>query len=180
MTLLSKIRSKADFIISINPKAADALKPHGPLVISNAHIELMVADIVKLAASGIADKQLATKTLSLSKKMAEASSSALVGAWEPGDELCPPWWPFPWPGPGPSPLDLFTGPRPEPWKNVAAAEQIELAHVLTHLAGLTTSKDFNVALKGLATEMARGVASQLADEFERCGTVPRKPLPPRH
>ena len=36
-------------------------------------------------------------------------------------------------------------------------------------------KDFNVEIKGLATGVAQGISSQLADEVEKCGTVPRKP-----
>jgi len=176
MANVSKIRSKIDLIGSLNPKAWDALIPHTPFVFSNAHVELMVADVVKLVGASLADKQLATKTLSLSKKMAEVASSSLVSAWEPGDELCPPWpWPWPWPGPLTDPF----GPHPEPWKVVVSAEQIELAHELTKLSGLTTSKDFNVALKGLATEIARSAVSRVAEEFERCGTVPRGPFPPR-
>jgi hypothetical protein len=69
------------------------------------------------------------------------------------------------------------GPRPEPWKSVSAAEQIELAHTLTQLAGLTTSKEFNTLFKALATDIAGSAAGRLSDEFERCGTVPRKPIP---
>jgi hypothetical protein len=52
-----------------------------------------------------------------------------------------------------------------------------LAHLLTHLSGLTISKEFNADLKSLATELVRGVAGKLADDFEQCGTVPRKPFP---
>jgi hypothetical protein len=173
---LQLIRSKADFIGTLNPKAWDAVHPHIQFRFSNAHVELMVADVVKHVGATLADKALSKKTAELSKQMAGQASSAMSASWEPGDDICPPW---PWPWPGPWPWSVVTGPTPEPWKAVTSAEQIELAHVLVHLSGLTTSADFNTALKSLATSIAKGAASQLADDFERCGTVPRKPFPPR-
>jgi hypothetical protein len=177
MANLSHIRSKAQLIGTLNPKAWDALKPHTPFVFSNAHVELMVADAVKLVAGAITDKGLAREVMELSRTMAKQAGGALIASWEPGDELCPPW-PWPWPGPRPWWLDVF-GPQPEPWKAVLAAEQVELAHILTQLSGLTTSKEFNGALKGVATKVAAVASATLLDEFERCGTVPRKPFPPR-
>ena len=42
---------------------------------------------------------------------------------------------------------------------VLAAEQVELAYDLTMLAGLTISKEYNGALKGLATKLAGFAAS---------------------
>jgi hypothetical protein len=174
---LSHIRSKAQLIGTLNPKAWDALKPNIPFVFSNAHVELMVADVVKSISAALSDKSLAKETFELSKGMAKQAGSAMLESWEPGDEICPPW-PWPWPGPRPNWADIF-GPHPEPWKPVLAAEQVELAHVLTQLSGLTTSKEFNRSLKGLATRVATFAAKTMIDEFERCGTVPRKPFPPR-
>lgn len=168
---LTGIRSKAEFIAYLNPKAWELVDPHGPFVFSNAHVELMVADVVKNASALVADKKMSRELLALSKEMAQTAGNAVVMSWEPGDEICPPW---PWPGPRPR---LRAGPDPVPWKPVAAAEQIELAHILTHLSGLTTSKEFNVALKAVATQIAVGAAGALAAEFEKCGTVPRKPFP---
>jgi hypothetical protein len=63
---------------------------------------------------------------------------------------------------------------------VDSATQIELAQVLNHLSGLTANPESNAALKVLATGIARGAASQLADDFERCGTKPRVPFPRPH
>jgi hypothetical protein len=171
---LALIRSKADFIGSLNPKASDAVHPHIPFAFSNAHVELMVADVVKHVAARLSDHGLSKKGLELSKKMATDATASLVNAWEPGDELCPPWR-----GPWPVPHREFEtpGPQPEPWQPVDSATQIELAQVLNHLSGLTSSVESNAALKGLATGVARGAASKLADDFERCGTKPREPFP---
>jgi len=174
MANLSKVRSKAQLIGTLNPKAWDALKPKHSFPFSDATIELFVADAVKEASVLIADKQLAKETFKLSQKMGETASRSMVASWEPGDDICPPWWP--WPGPRPWWEDMFN-PEPQPWKVVELAEQIEIAHILTNLSGLTMNKDFNVALKSIATGIAKGAASRLVDDFERCGTIPRKPFP---
>lgn len=180
MSRFAKIRSKADLIGRLNPKAWDALIPKQGFPFKDATIELFVADALKEASGFIADKKLAKETFELSRKMAESASASLVASWEPGDDLCPPWrWPWPGPWPGPWWTDVV-GPQPEPWKVVGLAEQIEIAHLLTQFSGLTISKDFNLALKGIATNIARGAVAKLVDDFERCGTVPRPPIPPRY
>jgi hypothetical protein len=170
---LSRIRSKADLIGALNPKAIDGLKPHYQFVFSNAHVELMVADAVKSIAGAIADKGLAKEVMELSRTMAKSATSGIVSSWEPGDEICPPWpWPWPW--------FNVVEPDPSPLTQISAASQLELAHVLTQVSGLTTSKEFNAALKTSATKLAGVAVSTMLDEFEKCGTVPRKPFGPRH
>jgi hypothetical protein len=185
MSNLSLIHSKADFIGSLNPKAWDAVKPHVPFVFSNAFVELLVADTVKRVGAAVTDRKLASKVLTLSKRMATEATGAVAASWEPGDDICPPW-PWPWPGPWsnwsepvPVPWRQLGEPQPNPWEPIVSAEQIELAHVLVRLSGLTTSKEFNGELKSMATELVQGVAGRLADDFEKCGTVPRKPFPPK-
>jgi len=177
MQNLALIRSKANFIGSLNPQAWDAVNPHSAFPFSNAHVELMVADVVKQVASGLVDKSLSKQGHELSKKMASEAASSLVDAWEPGDELCPPWR-GPWPGPHHEIASV--GPQPDPWQPVNSATQIELAQVLNHLSGLTANPESNTALKSLATAIARGAASKLAEDFERCGTKPRHPFPRPH
>lgn len=174
MANLSQIRSKADFIGRLNPKAWDAVKPHTPFVFSNAHVELLVADAVRSVAGAIANKAMAKEVMELSRGMAQQAGASLAASWEPGDELCPPW---PWPWPGPWPWVDVTGPSPEPWKAIVAAEQLELAYTLTKLAGLTVSKEINGALKGAGVKLAGLAMGTMMEEFERCGTVPRKPFP---
>jgi hypothetical protein len=171
---LSTIRSKLDFIATLNPQAWDAVHPHTPFVFSNAHVELLVADVVKHAGVTLADKTLSKKVLDLSQKMAKQASASLSSTLDPGDELCPPYF-----YPVPRPLLDALGPSPEPWQAISSANQVELANILTHLSGLTTSTEFNTSLKSLATAVASAAASQIADDFERCGTVPRTPFPPR-
>lgn len=168
----SLIRSKQDLIMALLPAAADALKPHGPRQVKNAFIDLLIADVVKEISAGLTDRAISQKALQFSKQMAAQASASLVASWEPGDDLCPPW-PIPWPGP--RQFDSRELPAAS-WKNIRTADQVELAYTLTQLAGMTTSKEFNVQLKTLGTDIARGVANALADDFERCGTVPRKPL----
>ena len=175
---VSTIHSKAVFIATLNPKAWEVVGggPGGRFAFSNAHVELFVADAVKSVASSLSNRGLGEKVLSLSRKMATQATQGIL-AWEPGDEICPPW-PWPWPGPRPwQTSDFVRGPQPEPWKQIGGAEQIGLAYVLTELSGLTTNKEFNAELKSLATEIARDASKTLVEDFERCGTVPRKPFP---
>lgn len=174
MPNLSLVKSKKDLIIALIPEAADGVNPHGPRYLKNSFIDLLIADVVKEVSAGISTKAVAKKALETSKKMATQASTAMSASWEPGDDICPPW-PFPWPWPGP--WTTRREPDPTPWKAINAAEQIELAYVLTQLSGMTTSKEFNQTLKALAVDVARGVAGSMVDEFEKCGTVPRKPIP---
>ena len=157
------------------PQAQDALHPH--FHFSNAYVDLLVADVVKEVGAVLADKALSKSALELSKKMAVSAGTALTSAWEPGDDICPPWR-----GPGPRPnwWTTVVDPEPSPWHMLNSAAQVELAHLLVHASGLTSSAEYNTSLKSLATSVARGAASALADDFERCGTKPRPPLPNPH
>ena len=177
MANFSHIRSKIEFLATLNPKIWDVI-PKGPFPFSNAHVELMVASVAKSVAGAITNKGLAKEVMDLSKGMAKEANSAMAASWEPGDDICPPWR-WPWPGPRPWPWLAIAEPDPLPWKEIIAADQIELAYTLTMLAGLTTSKEFNASLKGLATKVASAAAATMVDEFERCATVPRKPFPKR-
>lgn len=184
---LSTIHSKAVFIATLNPKAWEVVGGGpGGFRFSEAHIELLVADVVRSIGASLSGAT-GKKVLELSRRMAMQATQAMAVSWEPGDELCPPWR---WPWPGPWPLrDLVNDPDPlaysdvpvttltAPWKAIGSADRIGLAHVLTQLAGLTTSKDFNQLLKTLATEIVRETAKSLVEDFERCGTVPRRPFP---
>lgn len=174
MATLVGIKSKIQFLARLNPKIWDVI-PKRPFPFSNAHMELMVADAVKNASALVADKKIGKELRAFSRSMAESAGTSIVASWEPGDDICPPW-PWPWPGPWPW-LGDAEGPHPDPWKPVAAAEQIELAHALTQLAGLTSSKEFNGQLKSFATQIAGSAVNSLVADFERCGTVPRRPFP---
>jgi hypothetical protein len=170
----SKIRSKADLIATLRPEAWDVNPPQN-FPFTNAHVELLVADALKSAVPAIANKAFARRAGELSKRMAGGATTAMMAGWEPGDDICPPWpWPRPWPGPWP--WEDVAGPRPEPWKEVPSAIQIDVAHSLIKLSALTTSKEFNKELKSLAAEIATEAVGSLADEFARNASVVRKPF----
>jgi hypothetical protein len=169
ISVSSKIRSKADLIAHLNPKAWD-VNPPQYFPFSNAHVELMVADTVKTAASGISNKSLAKRAAELSKRMAGSATASMVASWEPGDDICPPW-PWPWPGPRPH---WSEGPSPQPWKEIGAAVQVEIAHTLVKLATLTTSKEYNQELRELGGALAADAAASLAGDFSRTTNAPRK------
>ena len=171
-------KNKAQLIGALNPKAWDALIPHGPIVINDYLVELCVADAVKSASAGIADKNLKKQGVALSGKIASRATQGMLASWEDGDDICPPWpWPKKWPFPFP-PKDLMSSftPIPDPWVpwKIATLEQAELASTFIELSSLTMEKDFNTEIKGLAVSVAQGVSSQFADEVEKCGTVPRE------
>ena len=188
MANLKLIRSKAEFIATLNAKAWEVVGggpagPGGPAklhVFSDAHVDLLVADVVRSISAKLSDKKMAKQTLDLSQKMAEKATRSMVASWEPGDELCPPWhWPFPWPADGLwHPIGGGDDGEPKPIINSVA--QIELASVLTQLSAMTMQQEFTKALVGMASTISRGVASQLSDDIDRCGTVPRKPFPKPH
>ena len=178
MSNVALIGAKLQFLAQLDPRRWEAGHPQVPFPISDAHVDLLVADTVKLVAGQLTDKGLAERTLELSREMGKAAMAALVNAWDPGDELCPPWRrPIPWPGPWP--WSEVSEPDPEPWEPIAAATQVQLAFVLTNLAAITTSERFNASLKSLSVGLARNAGTRLVDDFERCGNQPRKPFPPR-
>jgi hypothetical protein len=172
-------KNKAQFIGWLRPEAEDAINPHGPLAINDHLVELFVADAVKSVAAGIADKNLKKRGVALSSKIAAKATQGMLASWDDGGDICPPWpwprkWPFPWP---PKNWMSDMTPIPDPWTslNLNSVEQTELVATLVALSSLTMEKEFNTEMKGLATSMAQGISSQLADEVEKCGTVPRKP-----
>ncbi len=172
------LMSKAQLIGQLNPKAWDALIPKHQFVFSNAHVDLLTADLVRQISVDIPDQAMSRKVFGLSQEMARSASSALVGSWEPGDEICPPW-----PFPGPFPHDWFrqientVKPQPDPWNVIVSAEMIQLAYVLTQAAGLTSDATFSRSLISVATEIVTGATRKLVDDFEKCGTKPRLKFP---
>ncbi|RSK51025.1 hypothetical protein [Hymenobacter rigui] len=172
--------SKIQLVGAINPAAWDALIPHSHFVFTDAHVNLLAADLVRQISTQLADTGLRERTFGVSQQMARSAASALAASWEPGDELCPPWrWPFPhphgleWLGQ----LDQVLKPQPDPWKTLPAAEQVQLAYQLTQVASLTSEAGFSQELLHLAAGVAAAASRTMLDEFERCGTKPRPKFP---
>jgi len=165
MSNLLKLKSKAEFIASLNPAAYDAIHPHGPLFVNDHVIELFVADAVKTVSKNINNKNLQKQGIALSGKIAGKAAHGLIAGWEDGDDLCPPW-------PRPFPIGWFIPSYLAPVK-VSDVEQVELVSTLIALSSFTMEKEFNQEIKNLASGIAGGISSKLADEVEKCGTVPR-------
>jgi len=175
MSNLAAIRSKLEFIASLTREAGDSIHSHYSFLYSNPHIELLVADVVKHVGTAVVDKLASHAALELSKVMAAQAGATPVDAWDPDAEICLPWRVFPWP----RPFSEIAIAHRDPWESISSAEQIELAHILTNLAGLTESEEFCASLKALAALIARLAAAEVARDFERCGTKPRVPFPLR-
>lgn len=172
--------SKIHLIGSINPEAWDALIPHTPFVFSDAHVNLLAADLVRQISAELPDKGLQARVFELSQQMARSASAGLASSWEPGDELCPPWrWPFPFPHVTDllEELEKGMGPRPEPWHKIPSAGMLQSAYQLTQVAALTSDADFSQELLHVATTVATQASRTLVDDFERCGTLPRPKFP---
>jgi len=164
MSNLSKVKSKAEFIATLNPAIYDAIHPHGPIFVNDHMVELFVADAVKTVSQNISNKTLQKQGIALSGKIAGKATQGLLTSWEDGDDICPPW-------PRPFPLGWFSS-HLAPIK-VNDVEQVELVSTLITLSSFTMEKEFNHEIKSLASGIAGGISSKLADEVERCGTVPR-------
>ena len=173
------ISSLAQLIGQLNPAAWDAIHPHQPFTYSDAHIDLLAADLVRQISVALADKTLSHQVFSLSQQMARTATAALAATWdEPGDELCPSI-PFPFPH-GHSyyrELAAVASPPPEPWASIGSAEQVQLAYGLAQAASLTTDAVASKSLLRLATSVASAASRTLADDFERCGNRPRPKFP---
>ena len=166
-------KSKAEFIMAMNPKSVDGIIPMGPKVINDHMVELLVADAVKTASSEIADKNLQKRGIALSGKMASKAASGIIASWEDGD-ICPPIpWPKKLPHPFPFPYkDMLPSYGPDPILpfSVKGLEQAELVSTLLLLSTLTMEKEFNKEIKGLASGLAGGISSEFGDEVDRCKT----------
>ncbi|UOQ72691.1 hypothetical protein [Hymenobacter cellulosilyticus] len=172
--------SKIHLIGSINPKAWDALIPHTPFVFSDAHVNLLAADLVRQISAELPDQRLQERVFDLSQKMARSASEGLASSWEPGDELCPPWrWPFPFPHVTDllEELEKGMGPHVEPWQPIPSAGMLQSAYQLTQVAALTSDADFSRELLRVATTVVSVASRTLVDDFERCGTLPRPKFP---
>ncbi|HEU0124503.1 MAG TPA: hypothetical protein VFQ91_28490 [Bryobacteraceae bacterium] len=155
MANLSHIRSKAEFIDNLRPAAWEAAGPLASFVSAGAQIELLVADAVRTIAFAIADESISRRVLVYSREMAKQAVNSLSVTHESGYETCPPW-PWPW-------TERNTWPVAAPSfgvESTRAAEHLELARILAHLAGLTTSPDHNRTL--------RSFAAALREKFELC------------
>jgi hypothetical protein len=169
LALLAKVG-----IIRIPDWMWEKIHPHVPKV-TQEFTEFMAAGAVRDVAKRVSDKKVRTQLLKLSEEMAAYATKGMLAGWEDGD-ICPPW-PFPWPGPRPPFWDdifeQFGKDAPVIFRS-KATEQILLADMLLGLSEVTTNTDFHKSMVHASIGIARSIGS-LADDFERCGTVPRVP-----
>ncbi|WP_136667390.1 hypothetical protein [Flavobacterium sp. H122] len=158
----SKLSAQIRFLMSIHaidPKAWDAIIPHGPKY-SIAIREYMIAGVVRDIAKKITNHDIQSKLLSVGKEMVSYSSRGLVNGWEEGDDICPPI--FKWPRPLPDPFPDLTGPQPDPWNSYVgsngdfldySSHQKQLVASLKVLSTLTTQRKLGEHLAKLADEL---------------------------
>src|SRR5688572_14668635 len=108
------------FLGKLQPKAWDALFPHGPRL-SRAGREYLIAQSIKGFAGEIMNRAISTKLAGIQKRLVEASAKSLVADYG-DDDWCPtrPKPPIPFPEPGPFPWfsfsDVMLNPQPLPPK----------------------------------------------------------------
>lgn len=153
----SKLSAQIRFLMSIHaidPKAWDAIIPHGPKY-SIAIREYMIAGIVRDIAKKVPNHDIQSKLLSLGKELVSYSSRGLINGWEEGDDLCPPF--FRWPFPIPDPFPNLAKPQPDPWYNGDfldySSHQKQLVASLKVLGTLTTQKKLGEHIAKIADEL---------------------------
>lgn len=147
MVNLSHIRSKAEFIGSLQPAAKQGFAAQESSSLCSDHIDLMVADAVRTVAYAVADQQLSRRLLEYSRDMAKQAVTALSLARKSDTEFYPPW---PWPWTARDPWIESAPPAPQVPQRSRAAEHIELARILIHLAGVTSNKEHSRMLQSFA------------------------------
>src|SRR4051794_2354643 len=144
------------FIGKLNPKAWDAIIPHGPKV-SRAGREYLIAHALKGFAAELENRAVTTKLARLQTRLVESAAQTLVADWD-DDGWCGtvPRPPIPWPGPIPGP-----DPEPYPWRSFSDVmlnpqplppkeRQREIGGYLLLLSEVTSLDDVALELQTIA------------------------------
>ena len=137
----------------LNPKAWDAIHPHGPRV-SLASREYMIAMTIKGLASELNNRVVARKLSGVQKALVKFAGENIVAGYD-DDDWCPTGRvPIPIPRPGPfgfSFEEVMLNPQPLPPKE----SQREIGGYLLMLAGATSLKDVAQELETIGTGLIR-------------------------
>jgi hypothetical protein len=103
-------------------------------------------------------KDVRTVALAHIREGAHVLAHGAAEAWEPGDDICPPW---PWWRRGsisfkPQPDPWRGKPEPDPWRDLSASERVRAAGLIDALGLLQA---YNVAAK-IGDASARSVATK--------------------
>lgn len=109
-------------VARIDPRAWDAIIPHGPKV-SIAAREYMIAMALKGFSAELNNRAVSGKLATIQKRLVESAGSRLAADYGDDDWCGTPWpkkFPFPFPEPGPFPWfsfsDVMLNPQPLPPK----------------------------------------------------------------
>jgi hypothetical protein len=150
------------FLGKLNPRAWDALIPHGPKV-SRASREYFAAQCIKGFAAELNNRSLAPKLLDIQHRLAESAAKTLVADFD-DDNWCgnfpkPPHpLPIPVPVPDPEPYPWLAGsevmlsPQPLPPKE----RQREIGGYLSMLSEITSLDDVARDLQSIANTLMGG------------------------
>lgn len=154
-----KTYSKMTVLASIleqHPYLWEKFHPHVPNI-SQAYLELLVADITRSLAKEVSDKVVSKQLMTAGAKIIDAAAASLRTAWEDGDGICPdpkPWpfpynWPWPFPGPWPGP---WPGPDPRFVTKLGFDEKTFVVNSLKIAAEITKVEDAGKMLLDVANK----------------------------
>jgi hypothetical protein len=148
------------FLGKLNPKAWDAIIPHGPKI-SRAGREYLIAHALKGFAAELENRAVVSKLTRVQTRLVESAAQSLVADWD-DDGWCGtiPRLPFPWPGPTPGP-----DPEPYPWRSAFSdvmlnpqplppkERQREIAGYLLMLSEVTSLDDVATELQSIGNNL---------------------------
>jgi hypothetical protein len=145
----------------------------GPIY-RTAMADYIVAGLVRDIAKFPSLQEHATSLHATAKDLASSASNSLVGDWEEGDDICPPW-PFRF---GPHFESAEGDPKPLPWLPVdfqldtwvdelltPAMTNTLLAYALRRLASITSNDKASQAIAQAGEVITKSAGSTLYDEY---------------
>jgi hypothetical protein len=155
-------------------------RPHGPVVSPAPDQALVLVGLLRSLihhniALRFSDTASRARSTDLARKHVLAQAQALGGmqgaststaaAWEPGDDICPPWWPWPWPQPhrltdilDPAKLGA---PDPEPNKSLLTTIEIFRSSTVFAIAAQIDNQALAFDLQRKAVGQIMAQAGQL-------------------
>lgn len=146
----------------IDPRAWDAIIPHGPVIrgsrgdkVSLNPQPLPPVDTFQFEAALVAHEVVG---LALEFDARDGGGSGLVG--QVTDDWCGTPWPrkWPWPWPGPRPRRGVDGPQPDPW--AVNTGRIVAAVVFASYATRLDDGELTTALEAAAEQLAKAAVGQ--------------------
>ena len=151
--------------------------PVGGLVVLDLHRSLDAFNMAfQYGDQALQAENLRLARVELRTQLATLKSSSSFAAWEPGDDICPDWWPFPWP---PKRRPSISTPQPilELGNLIKGLINYGLGQTMSNTAlGQARSRSIIVQIQAGARKMA-GYSGGLVGWEDGDDICPRWPFP---